>query len=120
MDASNNSWTTATKLKGTVYGAIDSKLDKIDYYDVGDVSKLMLDMEAGKVKVTFCDSSKKAVKVDMTCADGSVKKLSLLTLTAKDKVNDKITVGDIGDTVRYLKIESVAAGLASYRLDKLA
>ena len=120
VDSSNNSWADATALTGTVLGALEPKADQVDYYDVGDVAKLMLDMESSKAKVTFCGSDKKAVKTKVTLADGSSKTLSGLTLASGDKTTDKITLSDLGDAVKYLRIECAASDLASYKLAKLA
>ena len=119
-DTTNNSWTGATVLKGTVLAALDKSVDKVDYYDVGDVAKLMIDMEAGKAKVTFCGENKKAVATEVTCADGSIKTVSSFTLTAKNAVSDNITLGDLGEYVKYLKIETADKTLDSYKLAKLA
>ena len=107
-------------LSGTVLGALDSQADKVDFYDVDDVAKLMLDMGSGKAKVTFCDSNKKAVSVKVYCADSSERELSTLPLVAGDAATDNIVMDDLGDVVKYLKIESSASGLAGYRLAKLA
>ena len=120
VDTANNNWAGATTLRKSVLAALDSKLDKVDYYDVGDVSKLMLDLGSGKSKVTFCGDNKKAVKVKVRCADGRKKTLSSMTLVSGDKTTDNITLSDLGDAVKYLKIESASSGLASYRLAKLA
>jgi|GEM_PF-4201502 len=120
VDTGNNSWANATELKDTVLGALDNALDKVDYYDVGDVAKLMLDMEAGKAKVTFCDADRKAVAAQMERADGSIADLASFTLASGDQVSDHITLGDLGEAVKYLKIESAASGVNSYRLAKLA
>ena len=120
VDTANNTWAGATKAKGTILAALDPKLDTVDYYDVGEVAKLMLDMEKGKAKVSFFGKDKKAVKVAVRCADGSDKTLSNLQLVAGDKTTDKITLSDLGDAVKYLRIDSAANGLAGYRLAKLA
>ena len=119
-DTANNSWDSASELTGTVSGVLDRVVDPVDYYEVGDVAKLMMDMESGKAKVTFCGSDKKAVPTEVKCADGSVRTLSAVELTAGDRVNDNITLSDLNDAVRYLKIESAASGAANYRLAKLA
>ena len=120
VDTSNNSWANATPLKGAVLAALENSADAVDYYDVGDVAKLMLDMEAGKAKVTFCGSDKRAVATKVKCADGSVRSLSSLTLASGDKVNDNITLADLGGTVKYLKLESATNGMSNCRLAKLA
>ena len=86
---------------------------------MSDVSKLMLDMEKGKAKVSFFGKNKKAVKVAMRCADGSDKTLSNLQLVAGDKATDKITLSDLGDAVKYLRIENTTASV-NYKLAKLA
>jgi len=41
-------------------------------------------------------------------------------LIKSDNVGDHITLGDLGEAIRYLKIESAASGVRSYRLAKLA
>ena len=79
----------------------------------------MLDMEKGKAKVTFYDVNKKAVAVTMRCSDGSDKTLSNLQLVAGDKATDKITLSDLGDAVKYLRIENTTASV-NYKLAQLA
>ena len=117
-DTTNNTWDKATELKGTVLGALDPSVDKVDYYNVGDVAKLMLDMESGTAKLTFCDSAKNAVNVNVVCADSTEKTVSSLKLVAGDSVSDNISVADL-DAVKYLKLESTT-GSAGYKLAKLA
>jgi len=119
-DTSNNSWTGATKLEGTVWGALDTKLDNVDYYDVGSVAKLMLDMDKGKAKVTFCNKNRQEVAAKVRCADGTAREFSSLTLAAGNGMTDNITLSDLGDAIKYLRIESAANGSANYLLDKLA
>ena len=117
-DTSNNSWAEATKLKGTIFGALDRKIDPVDYYNVGDVTRLMLDMEKGKAKITFCDKNRQAVAAKVRCSDGKDRVVESLTLvTGTD--TDQIALSAIGE-VRYLMIESMTNGSANYRLDKLA
>ena len=120
MNTANNNWANATKLADSVLAAVDTKSDKVDYYDVGDVAKLMLDMESGKAKVTFCGSNKKAVATKVKYANGSVATLSSLDLVSGNKLSDNITLADLGDAVKYLKLESAAKGTGCYRLAKLA
>ena len=117
-DTSNNAWEGATRLTGTILGALDVKVDPVDCYDVGSVSKLMLDLETGNAKVTFCGSDKQAVSTKVRCADGSERTLSSFDLVAGNSVNDNITLSSVGDAVKYLRIESAAS--ATYRLAKLA
>ena len=118
VDTANNNWNGATVLTDAVWGALEAKTDKVDYYDVGAVSKLMLDLETGNAKVTFCGSDKQAVSTKVRCADGSGRTLSSFDLVADGAVNDNITLSDLGDAVKYLKIESAAS--ATYKLAKLA
>ena len=109
-------------LKGTVLAALEVKTDKVDYYDVGDVAQLMLDMEKGKTKVSFYDENKKAVKVSaVTMADGIAKEnVSSLTLTAGNGTTDNFTLAAVDEGVKYLKIETADKTLDSYKLAKLA
>ena len=122
VDTANNNWSGATVLKKTVLAALEAKADKVDYYNVSDVAKLMLDMEKGKAKVSFYDANKKAVKVSaVTMANGSVKKnVSALTLTTNNAATDKFTIAALDDAVKYLKIETADKTLDSYKLAKLA
>ena len=116
----DNSWDAAAVLAGTVYGALDPATDSVDYYQIGDLGGLLLDMASGNAEVTFCDGSKNAVAVKVRCADSSEKELSSMTLVAGDEVSDNIAIGELDDVVRYLKIESTASGSAGYRLAALA
>ncbi len=122
VDTANNNWSGATALKGTVLGALEAKADSVDYYNVGDVAKLMIDMEKGKAKVSFYDANKKAVKVsELTMANGSVRKnVSALTLTTGNGTTDNFTVAALDDAVKYLKIETADKSLDCYKLAKLA
>ncbi len=117
-DTSNNTWDDATELTGTVLGALDPSVDKVDYYDVEDVSKLMLDMDSGTAKVAFYDSGRNAVEVKVVCANSSVKTVSSMKLVADNAASDKITLSDL-DSVKYLKVTSTT-GAAEYKLAKLA
>ena len=71
-------------------------------------------------KLSKYGKDKTAVKVAVRCSDGSDKTLSNLDLVAGNRTTDKITLSDLGDAVKYLRIDSAANGLAGYRLAKLA
>ena len=117
VDTANNNWDKATVLEDAVLGALDAKADKVDFYDVGNVAQLMIDMGKGKVNVSFYDENKKAVNVaTVTMADWLAKEnVSSLTLET-----DNFTVAALDDAVKYLKIETADKSLDCYKLAKLA
>ena len=92
--------------------------DTDDMRGVADIDALALDMTQGKVKVSFFGADRKAVKVaELVMADGSVKNnVSGLTLSADDKVTDSFTLADIGDAVKYLKVEAASKTLCAYTI----
>ena len=120
----NESWETATSATGDFDGVLTNAAggDKLDCFDLSEIGSLALDAGQGKVKVSFFDGNKKAVKVaEMTMADGSCKKnVSTLTLVAGNNTTDSFKLADIGDAVKYLKIEAATNGVNTYKLSLIA
>ena len=120
----NESWETATAAAGDFDGVLTTAAggDRFDCFDVSAISTLAVDAAAGKIKVSFCGENQKGVKVaELVMADGSVKKnLSDLTLEAGHKTTDHFTLADLGDAVKYLKVEAATGNLNTYHLSLLA
>ena len=123
VNRGNESWEDAVAPTEGFDGVLTTAAggDKFDYFDLADVDLLALDMTQGKVKVSFYGEDQKAVKVaEVTMADGSVKKnVSGLTLEA-GKTTDSFTLADVGDAVKYLKIEAATGNLNTYRFSLIA
>ena len=121
---SNETWDTATLCDADIDGLLTTAIggDKLDYLDLAAVDAFNLDAGQGKVKVSFFNEQKKAVKVaQLTMADGSVKKnVSDLTLVADNKMTDSFDLAAIDDAVRYMKIEAATNGVNTYKLSLLA
>ena len=120
----NETWETATAPIGDFDGILTAAAggDKFDYFDLSDVDAFALDAGLGKIKVSFCDANRKAVKVaELAMADGSLKKnVSGLTLEAGHKTTDSFTLADVSDAMKYLKIEAATGTLNTYKISLLA
>ena len=124
FNTANNDWKDVAAATGEFSGLLTTAAggDKVDFYDLSDATGLVLDMTAGKAKVSFLDANGKAVKVSgVVFADGSVKNnQSNLSLVTDNKSTDRFTLGALDDAVKYLKIEAGAAGANSYNLSLIA
>ena len=124
FNTANNDWRDIAAATGEFSGLLTTTAggDKVDFYDLSDATGLVLDMTAGKAKVSFLDANGKAVKVSgVVFADGSVKNNQTnLSLVTDNKSTDRFTLGALDDAVKYLKIEAGAAGANSYNLSLIA
>ena len=123
----NNSWETATAATGNVF-EFDGLLtkssggDAVDFISFADYQELAVDAVSGKVKVSFFDENRKAVKASVTYANGKVATLNNVTLVTDNVSTDSILLSDLDDAIKYLKIEALTSGMDSYglTLSKLA
>jgi hypothetical protein len=118
---SNNDWSHAEALTAdaTFTGALSKATggDTVDYCDVSAFDNLSFKTTAGKVKVSFFDTNKQAVKVAVK-AGGKDKTAAAVSLTS-GKV-DRFTIGTLPSSVKYLKIEAAGKTLNSYTIGKIA
>jgi len=117
----NNDWSHAEALTAdaTFAGALTKAAggDVVDYCDVSALGSLSFKTTAGKVKVSFFDKNKQAVKVAVK-AGGKDKTASSVSLTSGK--TDNFTIGTLPSSVKYLKIEAAGKTLNSYTIGKLA
>jgi len=118
----NNDWNGATVLTtadAPFAGALTKAAggDVVDYCDVSALSNLSFKTTAGKVKVSFYDKNKQAVKVAIK-AGGKDKTAAAVSLTSGK--TDNFTIGTLPGSVKYLKIEASGKTLNSYSIGKLA
>ena len=75
-------------------------------------------MTDGKAKVTFYDENLNKVKVGyMKMADDSIRAgVSSLTLKNGSVTTNSITLSDLDDSIKYLKVEAAAKTLCSYTI----
>ena len=119
----NETWENATPLTGESWeGLLTSAAggDKTDCFDLSGIDGFTLDAGAGKVKVSFFDEQQKAVKANVTYANGQEAQLASVTLTADNAKTDSIALGAIDDAIRYMKIEAATSKSNTYELSLLA
>ena len=118
---SNNDWSHAEALTAdaTFTGALTKAAggDTVDYCDVSALGSLSFKTTAGKVKVSFYDTNKQAIKVAVKTG-GKDKTAAAVSLTS-GKV-DNLTIGTLPGSVKYLKIEAAGKTLNSYTIGKIA
>ena len=118
---SNNDWSHAEALTpdANFAGALTKAAggDTVDYCDVSALSNLSFTNTAGKVKVSFFDTNRQAVKVAVN-AGGKDKTAAAVSL-ASGKTNN-FTIGTLPGSVKYLKIEATGKTLNSYTIGKIA
>jgi len=123
---SNNDWSHAEVLKSgaTFTGALTKAAggDTVDYCDISALGNLSFTTTAGKVKVSFYNANKQAVKVAaVTMANGTGKaNVASLTLAAGNATTGHFTIGMLTDAVKFLKIEAAGKTLNSYTIGKIA
>ena len=117
MDTGNNKWENATALTGDTFAAVDKSFDKIDCYDIDDVSRLGIYMRRGKIRVTLCDADGKPVECTMYDGDGGEICASSFEIALdSDPDRNSRCFDAIADEVKFLKIEAAATGISSYHL----
>jgi len=118
----NNDWNHAEVLTtdATFAGALTKAAggDVVDYCDISALDNLSFKTTAGKVKVSFYDTNKQAVKVAVKVAGGKDKTAAAVSL-AYGKA-DRFTIGTLPSSVKYLKIEAAGKTLNSYTIGKIA
>jgi autotransporter passenger strand-loop-strand repeat protein len=119
---SNNDWSHAEALTpdATFTGALSKAAggDTVDYCDVSALGNLSFKTTAGKVKVSFFDTNKQAVKVAVKVAGGKDKTAAAVSLASGK--TDNFTIGTLPGSVKYLKIEAAGKTLNSYTIGKIA
>ena len=119
----NETWENATPLTGEGWeGLLTSAAggDKIDCFDLSGLDDLSLDAGTGKIKVSFFDDQQKAVKANVTYANGQEAQLASVTLAADNAKTDSIAFSAIDDSIRYMKIEAATSKSNTYELSLLA
>ena len=119
----NETWTNATQLAdGEWEGILTSAAggDKVDCFDLSKIDDLKIDVKAGKIKVSFFNAQKKAVKTSFVYANKKTANLATATLVANNAKTDHIALGAIDDAIRYMKIEAATSKLNTYELSLLA
>ena len=120
MDTGNNKWSNATAAPDYIMTAVNSSYDKVDYYDLGDVENLVIYMERGKIKASFYDGDKNAIKCSTYNAKAEETIASSFTITAnEDPDKNSRSFFGISPDVKYLKIEAAASGTNSYYIRNL-
>ena len=89
----------------------------MDYCDVSALGNLSFTNTAGKVKVSFFDKNKQAVKVAVKTG-GKDKTAAAVSLTSGK--TDNFMIGILPSSVKYLKIEAAGKALNSYTIGKIA
>ena len=119
----NETWENATPLSDDPWeGLLTSAAggDKTDCFDLSGIDGLSLDAGTGKVKVSFFDEHRKAVKANVTYANGQEAQLASVTLAADNTKTDSIAFSAIDDSIRYMKIEAASSKSNTYELSLLA
>jgi len=118
----DNNWGGAVELAevGGRSGALTTAADgdRVDYTDLTGVEKFTVTMTDGKAKVTFYDENLNKVKVGyMKMADDSIRAgVSSLTLKNGSVTTNSITLSDLDDSIKYLKVEAAAKTLCAYTI----
>ncbi|MBQ7178261.1 MAG: hypothetical protein IJS08_12670 [Victivallales bacterium] len=116
----NNDWDTATPMGDGLDICLTSAAngDKVDFYDISELdTPVTLEMTSGKIKVSFYDENHKAVKTNVTYANNTLKSLNNLTLAAGNATTGSIVLSDLGDNVKFMKLEAASSNNNSCTLN---
>ena len=117
MDPGNNKWENAAALTDDTFAAVDKSFDKLDIYDMDDVSRLGIYMRRGKIRATLCDAAGNPVECTMYDGDGgSICASSFEIDYIDDPDRNSRCFESIAGEVKFLKIEAAATGISSYHL----